>query len=95
MVFAKGEIQDWAQSTPQTKDTQSDSRIVVFTLEPIKDMRPTEFNHMKRNSLPAKLHHSYNEQPRSAARRATLDFGSMVKQVQNYSYSDLALADLD
>ncbi|BFZ01451.1 hypothetical protein BsWGS_04490 [Bradybaena similaris] len=95
VVFAKGEIQDWAQSTPQAKDTQSDNRIVVFTLKPIRDMRPTEFNYMKRNSLPAKLHHSYSQQPRNAARRATFDFGSMVKQVQHYSFSNLALADLD
>ncbi|CAG5135496.1 unnamed protein product [Candidula unifasciata] len=93
VIFAKGEIQDWAHSKPRSDNTNSVTD-VVFTVEDSRDVQPTESKDKQRKSLPSNLYQPCKQQSANAVRRVTLDFGSIVKTVQNHSFSNLALADL-
>lgn len=98
VIFAKGEVQDWAQDA-SLKQTivETKEEMDIFTLDTHKEARSKEYDNMalrEVKSLPAGTGESGTQPKVKASRRATLDIGAMIKSVRSQAFMNLALADL-
>ncbi|XP_059176567.1 sialin-like [Physella acuta] len=109
VLFAQGDIQDWATSDysvnvvkrevtagqgkqPDVENgifvTETSTRPLPLTL-PVVNGKPLR----EVKSVPASLRRG-SKRLKAVARRASMDVGSLIKNVQNSAFSNLALADL-